>query len=1012
MNKLKTTHSQSRLSEPAGLKGSVDLWFKITLLLGCLFLCIPTAASQPITPYKAQVNDTCDLQCWLNSLVIHIPDQSFEAAGFNVTLSNIYCMNITLDGMDSYLVPPVGIDFYAYGLGLNCTMDWSYYEVVIPSIKGHGTATAVVSDSSLNVTMQLLVGSDGLAYAANLTSCDAHIHVDSVTITGSILADLLSIIINAISSLLESELETVICDELTTLVNTNLTAVLVQIDQAIKPYLVTPTPAPAPPVPATGMTDLMTSPMITFIDDLVNNFFGPQGINNVVNFLTNSTGAFSLDNLEKFNYTLNVTGVGNVTFGLISVNVSDLNSWDMIEAMVPISKYSLWTRTGMSQLKFAIEFFVNVSLDNSPVSLYETGVFSADLKDNVLNASAQAAFYSHPYDDLTLDQLSSIGCLLDGIYDLNLTMLSFNFTIGQISVNATSGGTEEELDNIINNVLALFVGAFMPVIPALFNGIVAGPVRNLVNEGFAALLASDEPCPPAGYVPADTNWESTSIATIGAVTTFFAITLGVILLTRYKKDNRKLKGVPSEDQLVEAVPLLNDYVSPILVRNEYTLMMDPAIHWVVRYLVPFALLTNIVLFISSNTSNGASVYIVLEDQDGTVKLPSLFDFSLGNSVQDMWDAGVYPLSILIAVFSGAWPYMKLVMMLFCWLIPVKYLTVKRREYLLMVLDALGKWSLIDSFVLTLMMVAFHFDLAPADGSSQAAIEAYVEPKWGFYCFLLATMMSLTMSHIILALHNYAKGAPEINDPERLPLYAYAFRSKNKLARKGLTFLMVFLVVFALILVSVGSAIISFEFQFKGALELILEYLGQPTNQPYSVITLGVGLPGSSETPNSFGVRWIQATFFIFALVVPLLYLTTLLFLWLTPMTFKMQKRVFVCTEVLNAWAALEVFVVSIIAALLEIQQFAAFIIGDKCDGIDKILEKYFVDQLDGDVTCFDVIATLESGCWLLFGACIIYVAVGSLVIRTTHKILTEREETFIEEILVRKASSNFPSINK
>ena len=29
----------------------------------------------------------------------------------------------------------------------------------------------------------------------------------------------------------------------------------------------------------------------------------------------------------------------------------------------------------------------------------------------------------------------------------------------------------------------------------------------------------------------------------------------------------------------------------------------------------------------------------------------------------MWDAEVYPLSLLIAVFSGVWPYLKIIMML-------------------------------------------------------------------------------------------------------------------------------------------------------------------------------------------------------------------------------------------------------------------------------------------------------------------------------------------------------------
>lgn len=73
------------------------------------------------------------------------------------------------------------------------------------------------------------------------------------------------------------------------------------------------------------------------------------------------------------------------------------------------------------------------------------------------------------------------------------------------------------------------------------------------------------------------------------------------------------------------------------------------------------------------------------------------------------------------------------------------------------LDAMGKWSLIDSFVLILMMVAFHFRLAPpvTDKTPAGSIffEAYVEPHFGFYSFLIATMLSLVLTHLVIKLHD-------------------------------------------------------------------------------------------------------------------------------------------------------------------------------------------------------------------------------------------------------------------
>jgi len=126
----------------------------------------------------------------------------------------------------------------------------------------------------------------------------------------------------------------------------------------------------------------------------------------------------------------------------------------------------------------------------------------------------------------------------------------------------------------------------------------------------------------------------------------------------------------------------------------------------------------------------------------------------------MWHAGVYPLALLIAVFSGSWPYIKLLMMLFCWLIPPARFSEKKREYTLMLLDMLGKWSLIDSFVLTLMVVAFRFHVAspPVPGTDPpeiAVADVIVHVETGFYTFLFATMMSLGLTHIILALHHHA-----------------------------------------------------------------------------------------------------------------------------------------------------------------------------------------------------------------------------------------------------------------
>ena len=64
---------------------------------------------------------------------------------------------------------------------------------------------------------------------------------------------------------------------------------------------------------------------------------------------------------------------------------------------------------------------------------------------------------------------------------------------------------------------------------------------------------------------------------------------------------------------------------------------------------------------------------------------------------------MYPLALLVAFFSGAWPYIKLLSMILMWFTPSAAVTLFRRGWVLKWLDILGKWSLIDAYV----MVSFY-----------------------------------------------------------------------------------------------------------------------------------------------------------------------------------------------------------------------------------------------------------------------------------------------------------------
>jgi hypothetical protein len=139
-----------------------------------------------------------------------------------------------------------------------------------------------------------------------------------------------------------------------------------------------------------------------------------------------------------------------------------------------------------------------------------------------------------------------------------------------------------------------------------------------------------------------------------------------------------------------------------------TLLFHHDIPLWIRLAIPIAIISNIGLFIDSNIEPDAvSVMVAINTPSTIYDLGPVFNFGLGGTIKDMWEAEVYTLAVLIAFFSGAWPYIKLSSMLVAWLCPPGLLTVKSRENILIVLDALGKWSLVDFFVMVLMLCAFY-----------------------------------------------------------------------------------------------------------------------------------------------------------------------------------------------------------------------------------------------------------------------------------------------------------------
>jgi hypothetical protein len=171
----------------------------------------------------------------------------------------------------------------------------------------------------------------------------------------------------------------------------------------------------------------------------------------------------------------------------------------------------------------------------------------------------------------------------------------------------------------------------------------------------------------------------------------------------------------------------------------------------VRFGVPLWTVATLVLLINSDIGSGVSADYILRGEEKIIEQDSLFVASIFSSVKELWINDSYPLAILIAVTSIAWPYIKLLLTFYAWFAPYK--NPRGREWLVEVLDACGKWSFVDIIVLVEIMVAFRYALFSFSLFVYCIfLKVYRVPTQHFLCLLclLACLLLLHRQTIVVA----------------------------------------------------------------------------------------------------------------------------------------------------------------------------------------------------------------------------------------------------------------------
>jgi hypothetical protein len=113
--------------------------------------------------------------------------------------------------------------------------------------------------------------------------------------------------------------------------------------------------------------------------------------------------------------------------------------------------------------------------------------------------------------------------------------------------------------------------------------------------------------------------------------------------------------------------------------------------------------------------------------------------------------------LLIWIFTGIWPYVKLLMSLVVWVAPPTCIGVTKRGVILLWIDALAKLSVVDIFTMLLCVAVLLVFIGGPDKSITSdgvyyGLKAIVVPRAGCYCFLIAQRLSRVSSRFLLEYH--------------------------------------------------------------------------------------------------------------------------------------------------------------------------------------------------------------------------------------------------------------------
>jgi len=421
------------------------------------------------------------------------------------------------------------------------------------------------------------------------------------------------------------------------------------------------------------------------------------------------------------------------------------------------------------------------------------------------------------------------------------------------------------------------------------------------------------------------------------------------------------------------------------IAEDKCLALQPFVPPALRVFYPICLVATMFLFLFADLDIGATVSLVTLAQGSSTTIGPIFTFSLLSTVVHSWESGAYIISVITLVTSGIWPFVKLGMLLACWIVSPKRLGWRTRSRILQFLDRWGKYSYVDSWFLVLSMSAFALDWQAINSNDSLKVQTL--PTTAFYGYFAATSISIILGLVAndVNMKVHARAAI-VADPSMVPQPSLELASEGKsiaslVPWRVLRWIVSISIVTGFLAAATGIFAMSFTFEVAG---LATEFLfGGVVHKRYSLYTVGTSV-GQGRW-SDFGLVGLELVFITLAIVIPLVELVVMALVWFLQLRIPTQRWLLSALHVLDAWSSLDVAVVVLVISCFEFSTMAEFLIQKSgfaapCNLIKDLTQ---AECLDVHMTPLPLMSALS-----LAGA--ILLLLPKLILRLAPRLLEQR----------------------